>query len=84
MAFLTPFFDRNIRAIVISIDPQTVLLVLWGGILPGWVELASPIELSTPRTEAAKARVHKRLSPSPFSIVRGRRLAVRTGVPGLL
>ncbi len=52
-----------------------------GGIHPGQVEPASPIELTTSRTEALQARrscrAHKRLSPSPFSLVRGRKLAVK-------
>ncbi len=54
------------------------------GIHPGRVEPTLPIELTTSLTEALQARRScARLSPNPFSIMRGRRLAVRRGVPGL-
>ncbi len=47
------------------------------GIRPGRVEPASSIELTTSRRSCASS-----LSPSPFSIMRGRRLAARRGVSG--
>ncbi len=55
------------------------------GIHPRRVEPASPIEQTTSRTQApvtAPVPAHQGLSPSPFSVVRSRRLAVQSGAPG--
>ncbi len=59
-----------------------------GGVHLGRVEQEPPIELTTPCIEAQQVRCScvssiEKLSPSPFSIARSRRFAVRRGVLGL-
>ncbi len=69
------------RGSSVTLGGNLCLTCTCGGIHPRRVESTSPIDLTTSRIGALQA--HWRLSPSPFSIVSSRRLAVRRGVPGL-
>ncbi len=60
--------------------PEYLLTCTCGSIHPGRVEPALTIELTTSQMEAVLC---KKLSLSPFPIVRSRILAVRGGAPGL-